>query len=541
MKNQKKLILLIATLIFLFFQQLKAEKIHSLAGSGNIKNVKELLTKNPKLVNVKNKSGWTPLYIAAWAGQKEMVVFLVKNGANINLKCNQGYTPLHNSLAGGNRENFVQIMCFLVENGADINARSYEGFTPLHWAARENHIYGFEYLKSKGADINVQDNQGYTPLHEATRKGFKLLVKKMIDLKCNTNILSNSGVSPLMEAATNGYFEIVKFLLNKAKINIRTKYKSRSLLHLAAIGGYLEIAKLLISKGLDINKTDSLGYTPLNFAAKYGHKDLVSYFLSKGATGETIAKGLGISLKINKTLANEEAIVWKIYGGWAVKTKSKLIILNYWEKEQLPQSPNISNGFINPKEIGTLKSVFFTNRYHPQPGGKKIYSLEKDFQDIIYFQDKGLNSKEVKNTILVTSREIKTLKNLKVFTIDRPGALGYLIRTDGINIFSPFNNKLSGSKPNYKDEVDYIFNGSENCDIAFLNIDSHSEKARSKSMDGIYYTIEKLNPKTVFIDCPENLENLKIINRLKLKYKAVQFYIYEYPGDWQLYLNKKNS
>jgi ankyrin repeat protein len=54
-------------------------------------------------VNAKTRSGYTPLYWAAYSDQKEVVQLLIAKGADVNAKNKYGDTPLDVAINFGNR------------------------------------------------------------------------------------------------------------------------------------------------------------------------------------------------------------------------------------------------------------------------------------------------------------------------------------------------------------------------------------------------------------------------------------------------------
>lgn len=90
--------------------------------------VKKLTEKNPKLVNSKNKNGYTPLSMVLGINSR-MAIYLIKKGADVNGKFGDfGHTPLHFT-------NDIEVARLLVKRGAKVNEKTSYGMTPLHIAA----------------------------------------------------------------------------------------------------------------------------------------------------------------------------------------------------------------------------------------------------------------------------------------------------------------------------------------------------------------------------------------------------------------------
>lgn len=154
-----------------------------------------LLEKGPNL-DIKDKSGQTPLLWAARKRHKVIVQLLLENGACINTIDNLGWTPL--SLAVGKRlssttegrisrairirrsrhrmrvtgrEDQDAVVCLLLEQGTRVDAKDMSGRTPLSWAAEKGHEAAIQHLVKNGASINADDHLGQTPLSLAATNG----------------------------------------------------------------------------------------------------------------------------------------------------------------------------------------------------------------------------------------------------------------------------------------------------------------------------------------------------------------------------------
>lgn len=103
-----------------------------------------------------------PLHDAAKHNESpEVIHTLVKAGADVNVTNRSGQTPLH--LAAGH--NNADVASALIELGANINAQDSRGFTPLHYSAIHRHdLEHAAMLITLGADENAIDANGRTPL-----------------------------------------------------------------------------------------------------------------------------------------------------------------------------------------------------------------------------------------------------------------------------------------------------------------------------------------------------------------------------------------
>jgi hypothetical protein len=145
--------------------------IWTVAQEGDLSKVKMLLAQNPKLVNalyVINKGtpeqdDWTPLSLAAMAGNIDVVRYLLSKGAAANLRRSNGSPPLQDVVLWGNpSKNQLAILSLLISKGADVKRGNSGGLTPLHYTTD---VEVARLLLSKGANINDHNNKyGITPL-----------------------------------------------------------------------------------------------------------------------------------------------------------------------------------------------------------------------------------------------------------------------------------------------------------------------------------------------------------------------------------------
>ncbi len=101
------------------------------------------------------------LWQAVLSGDVSSVTSLCHKGIDVNIKDKSGMTPLHRA---ANRAGYDDIVLILIDNGAEVNEGDDRGWRPLHMAAMKGHIDIVKLLVSKGAEINVRDQNGDTPM-----------------------------------------------------------------------------------------------------------------------------------------------------------------------------------------------------------------------------------------------------------------------------------------------------------------------------------------------------------------------------------------
>jgi ankyrin repeat protein len=85
-------------------------------------------------INARNRSGRTPLMMAAVTRNLDLVKTLLAQQADVRATDSAGMTALMWAAFGGD----PAIVRALLEAGADVNARDTNGETALEWAAKEN-------------------------------------------------------------------------------------------------------------------------------------------------------------------------------------------------------------------------------------------------------------------------------------------------------------------------------------------------------------------------------------------------------------------
>lgn len=113
--------------------------------------------------------GFTPLGLAAYFGQQELVAWMIEQGADVNKPARNAMqvAPLHSAVA---RQN-VELCRLLLEHGADVNARQARGVTPLHSAAHSGNAALIELLLAHGADPSLAMDNGRRPADLAREAG----------------------------------------------------------------------------------------------------------------------------------------------------------------------------------------------------------------------------------------------------------------------------------------------------------------------------------------------------------------------------------
>lgn len=205
---------------------------------------------------------------------------------------------------------------------------------------------------------------------------------------------------------------------------------------------------------------------------------------------------------LHQKLEDGQAHVWYLgHSGWAIKTKSRLLIFDYWEhlssappgvKFEKPTDASLSNGYVIPEEIKDIPLYVFVSHEHSDHFDPAILEWEKSVENITYLFG-WVNNNGPDDVYFNGKRESMQFEGMTVSTIghafDRIPEVAYLIKVDGLTIYYAGDHGSSSNPPNpvFVDNIDYLATQIERLDMAFL-----------PTFGGGFYTIEMLRPAVTF-------------------------------------------
>ncbi len=130
---------------------------------GDLAKAAVLYEASPAVINMAGNKGFTPLIVAVYNDQPEMVDFLLLHGAHINAQDAAGNT----ALMGVAFKGYKAIAKKLIDAGADVNIRNSNGAPALTFAATFGQLEIAEWLLQKNADMFLPDNRGKTSMDHA--------------------------------------------------------------------------------------------------------------------------------------------------------------------------------------------------------------------------------------------------------------------------------------------------------------------------------------------------------------------------------------
>jgi len=125
-----------------------AQELTDAVKAGDLGKVRQIVERDPPIVNAPNPNGETILFGAVSQGRAEIAAYLISKGADVNHENDFHMAPLHLACRRGLP---IEMVKLLVEHGADVNAVSkYQG-RPLDMAYERGDETIIRYLTSKGA------------------------------------------------------------------------------------------------------------------------------------------------------------------------------------------------------------------------------------------------------------------------------------------------------------------------------------------------------------------------------------------------------
>ncbi len=140
--------------------QARYTALHLSSWKGELEIASLLCEKGLVSLEQKSREGFTALHYACWSGSVEMCDYLIAVGANTKVANKHGYTPLLLAARAGNEE---VVNTLLEKNEVDKDECDIDGSTALHHACYEGHRGVVTILLKRGASHALKDKLGRTP------------------------------------------------------------------------------------------------------------------------------------------------------------------------------------------------------------------------------------------------------------------------------------------------------------------------------------------------------------------------------------------
>ena len=450
-------------------------------------------------LSIKNPQGDDMLFRAASGGSAEVFGILLDNGFKADEKNSWGATPLVYAL----RTNALDIVRLLVSKGIDLKASSDPGFPLLHHAALSGRAEAIHYLLDNGFDIDVKNQgQGQTPLMLAVDFGNSDGARALAMRGADVNAADAAGATPFMLAVKKGRRELVDLFLKKgADLGVVDARTGKTVLHEAALRGYSGVVETLLARGIQKNAKDKNGRTALSYALKHGNRAAAEVLRKNGVEDVPWESNLDEAAILGKPLNKGEASIWYLkHSGWAIKTKSAVLVFDYWDSDPAPDEKLLANGHIRPEELKGYPVYVFATHDHADHFDRQILEWKKAIPNITYIF--GFEFEAQEGIVSLAPRAQRTIGPLAVTTIKANDAgVGFAVQVDGLTIFHAgdhSNNKLETAGNDFFPEIDFLAQKGVRPDIAFfLNMYGCGSTNPEAFEKGIFYAVDKLKIKAV--------------------------------------------
>jgi ankyrin repeat protein/L-ascorbate metabolism protein UlaG (beta-lactamase superfamily) len=448
-------------------------------------------------LSVKNSEGDDMLFRAARAGNVEVVRILLDNGFEVNEKNRWEVTPIYYALNAG----AVDVVKFLVEKGAELSKSEAAGMTPVHHACMTGSA-AIHYLLDQGFEVDPRNQRGMTPLFLAMDVGNAEGARALAMRGADVNAADENGQTPFLLAVKRGNRDLVSLFLDKgATLGAVDPRTGKTCLHEAALRGYSGVVETLLARGIDKNGRDKNGRTALSYALKYGNKSSADVLRKNGVEAVPWETNLDDSAQLNKALAKGDATIWYLkHSGWAIKTKSALMVFDYWDNDPVPDEKHLANGHISPEDLKGLPVFVFVSHEHGDHFDPQIFDWRQVIPNITYVF--GFEPRGREGVISMAPRTQKTIGPLTVTTIKSNDlGVGFAVQVDGLTIFHAgdhSNNKVEMEDNDFFPEIDFLAEKGIRPDISFfLNAYGCGSTNPEAFQKGIFYAVDKLKIKSV--------------------------------------------
>ena len=233
------------------------------------------VSKNPGVQTAGLLKGVTPMHLAAWYGNLQIVKLIKNKLGTLNPSTANGYSVLHHAAFSGHLDIVKEIVKDLNENNNPAAEDISNQRTPLHEAARGGNVEVLKFFKDIVPDMSIVDSLGRTALHYATIKGKLGAVKYLADFT-SIEMKSKIGQTPLHFAADKDHFDILKFFKEVATDMSVVCKKGLTALHYASNQGHLK-AVTFLADFIDIDIKSENGQTAFDFASCNKKESVAKY------------------------------------------------------------------------------------------------------------------------------------------------------------------------------------------------------------------------------------------------------------------------
>ncbi len=198
----------------------------------------DLAKSNPELVNLKNKTGITPLHVVIQQHRFDLAKLLWSNGADIEIESQEVKNKFLHLAAKAKDGELVKV---LLDKEAQFEVQDKEtGDHLLHLAAENDNdelvafllkeINSWWLSSNKAQTINAQNHEGNTALHLSVQSGSISVVNQLLAIESiEVDLPNRAGKTPLALAIDNRNIKLVRLLMGRGAqlgANMQEAYRS---------------------------------------------------------------------------------------------------------------------------------------------------------------------------------------------------------------------------------------------------------------------------------------------------------------------------
>lgn len=237
---------------------------------------------------------------------------------------------------------------------------------------------------------------------------------------------------------------------------------------------------------------------------------------------------------LQEQLDEKEAYIWYLsHSGYAIKTKTTVLIFDYWQEgrdnknEDDPPLFSLANGRINPEEIKELDVYVFVTHAHLDHYDDVIFEWENKVKNISYIF--GWQAKDDPSYhYLPGPRSELNLEGVQISTInethDGLSGVCYLVKVDGICLY--FSGDYGWAMlDSYQNDFDYLSTKAKSIDVAFLYPCYYQDDSKLVKLEIPVHFIQKFSPKIVFPQHYGGREDLmaKFVDKTRADFPLIKF------------------
>jgi uncharacterized protein len=187
--------------------------LHAAAHRGDVAQIERLAAARAEL-DARDPHGRTPVHVATFVKQRDVIRALAKAGAKLELLENDRYDAVTIASVADDEET-LRVLLSLGASAKLVTSR-YDG-TALIAAAHLGHDGVVRQLIAAGAPLDHVNNLHWTAVIESIVLGdggprHQATLKALIDAKANLQLKDRQGNTPLQLAKSRGYAQMVKML-----------------------------------------------------------------------------------------------------------------------------------------------------------------------------------------------------------------------------------------------------------------------------------------------------------------------------------------